>query len=82
MNQMSEQTLVEIETRYPGQWVLIEETAWDDRGNPLRGVVVAHNSDRKSLVEATRTIHVRKPGAKTFTFYTGVKIPEGVTVIL
>jgi hypothetical protein len=26
-------------------------------------------------------MRVRKPGAKAFTFYTGVKIPERVTVI-
>jgi hypothetical protein len=71
-----------IEQRYPGKWVLVEETAWDEYGNPTRGVVLAHSSDRAALVKPTRNVHQRKPGIKTFAFYAGPKIPEGLVVIL
>ena len=32
MDEKHELPLVEIETRYPQQWVLVEETSWDDQG--------------------------------------------------
>lgn len=71
-----------IEQRYPGEWVLVEETAWDEYGNPTRGVVIVHSPDRAALVKPTRNVHRRKPGIKTFAFYAGPKIPEGLVVIL
>jgi hypothetical protein len=45
-NGQQEYTLAEIERRYPQQWVLVEETVWDNDGNPLRGIVRAHGMDR------------------------------------
>jgi len=71
-----------IEQQYSGEWVLVEETAWDEYKNPTRGEVIAHSSNRAALVKPTRNIHQQQPGVKTFTFYAGPKIPDGLVVIL
>ena len=51
-----ELTLEEIEGRYVGEWVLVEETAWDEQGNPKKGVVFAHGLDR-ALRDDSRANH-------------------------
>lgn len=79
---MKDLTLVEIEERYAGEWVLVEETGWDEQGNPMKGVVVAHGTHRESLVEPTRSVHMGRPDVRTFTFYAGSKVPEGLVVVL
>ena len=42
-------TLAEIARRYPDQWVLVEETAWDAQGHPRRGIVHAASRQRAAL---------------------------------
>jgi hypothetical protein len=81
MNIEKELALAEIEQHYPDQWVLVEETAWDKRGNPVRGVVRTQSVKREDLSAALKELH-RRPGVKTFLFYTGDKIPEDLTVVL
>ena len=76
-----EMLLEEIEQRYPNRWVLVEETAWDERGNPIRGIVHAHSESREALEGVLSKLHTR-PGVKTFVFYTGEKIPEDLIVVL
>ncbi len=76
-----ELTLEEIERRYPDQWVLVEETAWDEQGNPKRGLLRAHSENREDLQGPLKELH-KRPGVKTFLFYTGDKIPEDLTVVL
>jgi len=82
MSKNQELTLEEIEGRYVGEWVLVEETAWDEQGYPTKGVVVAHGLDRETIVEPTSRLHMQKLGVKTFVFYAGPKIPEGLVVVL
>lgn len=82
MNGEMELTLEEFEARYPDEWVLIQETDWDDQGNPTKGLMVAHHVDRENLVQAARSLHMKKQGIKTFTFFAGPKIPEGLVVVL
>ncbi len=82
MSEKLELTLEEIEVRHAGEWVLVEEAAWDEEGNPTKGMVVAHDLDRETLVQPTRRLHVQKPGIMTFTFYAGPKVPEGLVVAL
>lgn len=77
-----ELTLTEIERSLPDQWVLVEETAWDARGNPVRGIVRAHGRNRDALREPLHQIRRKRPQSKTFIFYTGDKIPEDLTVVL
>lgn len=82
MSEKLELRLEEIEARYAGEWVLVEEIAWDERGNPAKGVVIAHGSMREVLVQPTRRLHAQKPEARTFTFYAGPKVPEDLVVVL
>jgi len=82
MNGELELTLEEFEERYPDEWVLIQETDWDEQGNPTKGLMVAHDVNRASLAKPARSLHMKKPGAKTFTFFAGAKIPEGLVVVL
>jgi hypothetical protein len=82
MSEKLELTLEEIEARHAGEWVLVEETTWDEAGNPTKGAVVARGNDRESLVQPTRRLHTQKPGIKTFVFYAGPKVPEGLVVVL
>ena len=82
MNGELELTLEEFEARYPDEWVLIQETGWDNQGNPTRGLMVAHHVGRENLVQAARSLHIKNPGIKTFTFFAGATIPEGLVVVL
>jgi len=66
ISKKQERLLEKIEGCYVGEWVLVEETAWDDQGNPTKGVVVAHGPDREKIVEPTSRLHIQKPGVKTF----------------
>jgi hypothetical protein len=81
MDNGNELTLTEIEQCYPDQWTLIEETAWDEQGNPARGIVRAHSANREDLSVILKEVHQRTR-VKTFIFYTGDKIPEHLTVVL
>lgn len=72
--------LEEIEQVFPDEWVLMEETAWDKQGNPIRGRVHAHSRNRAELTEALRKLRGR-PNIKTFIFYTGEKIPKDLVVL-
>ncbi len=82
MNGEMELTLEEFEARYSEEWVLIQETDWDDQGNPTKGLMVAHHVNRENLVQAARSLHMKKHGIKTFTFFAGPKIKEGLVVVL
>src|SRR5215510_7792800 len=70
MNEEKEWTLVEIERQHPHQWVLVEETVWDKRGVPLRGIVRACSKVREDLNIPLQELH-KQAQVKTFVFYTG-----------
>jgi len=76
-----ELTLLEIERHYPDQWVLMEQTPRDEKGNPERGFVRANTVNREGLEGPLKELH-KRPGIKTFIFYTGEKIPQDLSVIL
>ncbi len=77
-----EKTLREIERLYPNEWVLVEETAWDDMEMPVRGRVLAHGPERNELTQEIRQVSRRRPGVKLFSFYTGEKISDELIPIL
>ena len=81
MSQEKETTLTEMARCYPDQWVVVEETAWDAQGAPVRGVVRAHSEYREALCAPLQELHQRSH-VKTFVFYTGDKIPAHLTVVL
>ena len=71
----------EIVHRYPDQWVLVEETAWDAHGHPTAGIVRATSTSRGELREPVHRCH-QDAAVKTFLFYTGDPIPADLTVVL
>ena len=73
--------LAEIVRRYPNQWVLVEETAWDACAYPTAGIVRAASVSRGDLREPLRRCHHDRV-VKTFLFYTGDPIPTDLTVVL
>ncbi len=77
-----ELTFDEIAACYADQWVLIAETAWNNDGEPIRGVVEAHSHSRDELIQPTQKLHVQYPRTKTYTFYTGEQVPENLVVVL
>ena len=81
MDNHHEMNLRDIEQSYPDEWVLVEETAWDEHGNPVCGIVRVHNRDRENLSDSLKEIH-RGGQAKTFVFYTGELIPEYLALAL
>jgi len=76
------QTLETIEQTYLNQWVLVKETEWDNQGNPLKGIVIAHDRERKTLVQPCIQLCDQEPDVKTYTFYTGDTVPEGMAVLV
>lgn len=81
-NNQTIQTLSEIENCYADQWVLVQLTDFDKHGNPIKGIVMAHSPERESLIQPRKQLHRQNSGVKTYTFYTGIKVPENVIVIL
>jgi len=73
--------IAEIVRRYPNQWVLVEETAWDPHGHPTAGMVRAASVARGDLREPMRRCHHDR-SVTTFLFYTGEPIPTDLTVVL
>ena len=82
METEKEMTLEELEAKYTDEWVLVQETDWDEQGNPTKALVVDHNVNRANLVHSARSLHLKNERVKTFTFYSGQKLPEGFVVVL
>ena len=62
--------------------MLVEETHWNKKGQPLAGRVIAHSQEKETVVEAGVQYRERHPDVLLFLFYAGEKIPEGVVVLL
>ena len=82
MKAEKEMTLEELEAKYANEWVLVQETDWDEQGNPTKALVVDHDVNRANLVQSARSLHMENERVKTFTFYAGQKLPEGFVVVL
>jgi hypothetical protein len=76
------QTLEAIEHSYHDQWVLVKETEWDKQGNPIKGILIAHGTERDALVQPRIQLHDQEPDVKTYAFFAGDIVPEGTVVIL
>jgi len=75
-------SLEQIEAQYADQWVLVEETHWNKKGQPLAGRVIAHSQAKETVVAAGVQYGKQHPNVQLFLFYAGEKIPEGVVVLL
>jgi hypothetical protein len=71
-------TLSEIESRYPSEWVLVENPETDDSLNILGGSVVFHSHDRDEVYRKA----IDLPAPKYFTVvYTG-RMPENTAIVV
>ncbi len=71
-------SLEEIERRYDGQWVVIDEPNVSELTDFLGGTVVFHGSDRDEA-----WAEVERRGLKNVAvWYMGALFPEGVSVAL
>ena len=70
-------TLEEIQTRYPGEWVLVGEPETDDALRVQRGTVIHHSPDRDEVYR--RAVELR-PG-RFATLFTGPFPEEPVIVV-
>ena len=75
-------TLRAIAELYPDQWVCVEETEWDDAGQPVAGRVIAHGPNRDETMRAGDEFRAAHPDPILYSYYTGPLIPEGLAVIL
>lgn len=66
----TELTIAEIEERYANQWIVIEETAWEDEF-PVKGVIITHSIKRETLTKHILRFWEDHPTAMLFTFYAG-----------
>jgi len=74
--------LEQIEGQYAGQWVLVEETLWNKREQPLAGRLIAHSPEKEAVIATGVQYRKQHPDVQLFLFYAGEKIPEGVVVLL
>ncbi len=61
----------EIKRQYRDEWVLMEVTKSDDKGNPLEGKVVSHSRNRDDTYNSMKKIMIKNLAH----FYTG-EIPK------
>lgn len=61
----------EIASRYPGEWVVVEVTALDERQRIAHGRVVVHGTSRRKVAKAHIQAHRDNPGIQTYLFVGG-----------
>ncbi|HXE52633.1 MAG TPA: hypothetical protein VN541_06425 [Tepidisphaeraceae bacterium] len=70
-------TIVEIRSRFPARWVLLEDPQVDENMQVISGKVIAHSKDRD---EVDRAALERRPKHSAF-LYTG-SMPEDAVIVL
>lgn len=70
-------TMAEIESRYPSEWVLVEDPEVNEHLEVLRGKVLWHSKDRDEVY--SKAIELRPKSAAYV--YTGT-IPEDAVIVL
>ena len=71
-----------IREAFADEWVAAEVLRVDTADVPLAGQVITHSPDKHEVYKALPTYLVQYPTARTFIFFTGEPIPEGVGVAL
>ena len=61
---------------------MVKETEWDEQGNPIKGILIVHGTEREALTEPRIQLHDQEPEVKTYAFFAGDIVPEGMVVIL
>lgn len=71
-----------IKKTFVDEWVATEVTKVDKADVPLAGEVITHSPDKQEVYQAVKAYLARRPTARTFIFFTGDPIPEGMGVAL
>jgi hypothetical protein len=71
-----------IREAFADEWVATEVTKADKADVPLAGQVITHSPDKQEVYKAVQVYLARRPTARTFIFFTGDPISEGVGVAL
>ena len=71
-----------IREAYTDEWVAAEVLRVDKADVPLAGQVITHSPDKQEVYKAVKAYLVQYPTARTFIFFAGDPIPEGVGVAL
>ena len=71
-----------IRETFVDEWVAAEVTKVDKADVPLAGEVITHSPDKQEVYHAVKAYLAQRPTARTYIFYTGNPIPEGVGVAL
>src|SRR5438067_974462 len=70
-------TIKQIESRYPGEWILIKDPLTDKHLRVLKGEVVSHSKDRDEVYRAAIDMRLKRSA----TLYTGT-MPENSAIVL
>ena len=71
-----------IREAFVDEWVAAEVTKVDKADVPLAGEVITHSPDKQEVYQAVKAYLARRPTARTYIFFTGNPIPEGLGVAL
>jgi hypothetical protein len=71
-----------IRETFVDEWVAAEVTKVDKADVPLAGEVITHSPDKQEVYQAVKAYLARHPTARTYIFFTGNPIPEGLGVAL
>jgi hypothetical protein len=71
-----------IRETFVDEWVAAEVTQVDKADVPLAGEVITHSPEKQEVYQAVKAYLAQRPTARTFIFFTGEPIPEGVGVAL
>ena len=71
-----------IRETFVDEWVATEVLKVDQADVPLAGQVITHSPDKQEVYQVVQAYLARCPTARTFIFFTGEPIPEGVGVAL
>jgi len=74
-------TIEEIQNKYPDEWVYVEVTEEAEDGEPRAGHLIAHGSEKSTVVKAAAAFRSQNPKSRGSFFFTGELIPKGVVVI-
>src|SRR5215471_18312401 len=62
------------------EWVAAEVLRVDKADVPLAGEVIIHSPDKQEVYRAVQAYLAQRPTARTYIFFTGNPIPEGLAV--
>ena len=69
-----------IREAWADEWVATEVLKVDKADVPLAGQIIAHSPDKQEVYKAVKAYLAQRPTARTYIFFTGNPIPEGLGI--